>query len=139
MSYLILIVDDDEDTRAAFAVALRSQGYTTVDAPNGSEGLRMLQSGLRPDLILLDVDMPVLDGVGFRMAQLRDSRLADLPVLLITAECDVDALQAITCPQGVLTKPVSYAPFLAAVRGAVKPALQPGYRAAPGPPASPVL
>ena len=128
MSCLILIVDDDEDTRAAFAGALRSQGYTTIEAKNGSEGMCLLRTGLRPDLILLDVDMPIFDGVGFRAAQMRDPNLASIPIVLITGEPDVDALVEVVRPEAVLVKPVSYAPFIAAVSRSVKPVIQPASR-----------
>jgi CheY-like chemotaxis protein len=133
MSCSILIVDDDEDTRAAFGAALRSQGYATVEARNGSEGMSLLRTGLRPDLILLDVDMPVLDGVGFRAAQLRDPALEHIPVVLVTAESDVATLIAVVRPEALLVKPVSYAPFLAAVSRAVKPVIQPATRTATRP------
>ena len=58
---LVLVADDDEDIRALVALRLRKAGYEVVTAANGEEALRLAYE-LKPDLLLLDVSMPVMDG-----------------------------------------------------------------------------
>lgn len=112
---LILLVDDDDDVRGAFSQALRRRGYEVAEAVNGHEALVQLDRGLRPTLILLDSDMPVLDGAGFRRAQLLNPRLAMIPVLLVTADEDIQELADALRPIGVVQKPVGFHQFLSTV------------------------
>ena len=82
----ILIVDDDADIRESLADALEEEGYRVACASNGKEALRLLRDEkLRPDLILLDIMMPVMDGWGFRAEQQKDPELAPIPVIVFTA------------------------------------------------------
>ena len=57
----VLIVEDDEDTRTVYADALRERGYRVLTATQGAEGVHLARRH-RPDLILLDIRMPVMDG-----------------------------------------------------------------------------
>jgi CheY-like chemotaxis protein len=61
----ILVVEDNDVSREGLAVVLRRAGYRVVPAANGEEALRLLRDGPPPDLILLDMLMPVLDGWHF--------------------------------------------------------------------------
>jgi CheY-like chemotaxis protein len=82
----ILLVEDDDDIRDLLSQVLAEEGYTVVGAANGLEALTYLRSdGQRPDLILLDLMMPVMDGWQFRAAQREDPQLAAIPVVLLTA------------------------------------------------------
>jgi len=81
----VLIVDDDEALRAVIAEALGDEGLTVSCSANGLEALKVLRSGLRPDVILLDLMMPVMDGWSFREEQSRDAALAAIPVVVVTA------------------------------------------------------
>lgn len=81
----LLIIDDDPDVSDALGAVLQDEGYTVALAPDGQRGLDYLRAGAPPSLILLDLMMPVLDGYGFRAAQLGDPRLAPIPVLVLTA------------------------------------------------------
>ena len=83
----VLIVEDDVDVREFVDVFLRTSGYETVCAANGQEALDRMREQ-RPCLVLLDIQMPVMDGFQFRARQLRDPALADVPVLCITAVYD---------------------------------------------------
>ncbi|HXI40154.1 MAG TPA: response regulator [Bryobacteraceae bacterium] len=82
---VVLVVDDDEDTRCVFVDVLEEAGYTAIAAANGREALRVLRGGVVPIAILLDLMMPVMDGWDFRAAQLRDPLLKDIPVVLVTS------------------------------------------------------
>jgi CheY-like chemotaxis protein len=83
----ILIVDDDSDTREGLSLAMEAAGYSVRTARDGVEALKVLRQ-CRPDLILLDLVMPTMDGWTFRMQQLRDPALADIPVVVL-AGCNV--------------------------------------------------
>lgn len=112
---LILLVDDDDDVRGAFSLALRRRGYEVVEAINGHEALLQLDGGLRPTLILLDNDMPVLDGSGFRHAQLLDPEMAKIPVLLVTGDEGIEDLAGALRPIGIVQKPIGFHQFLSTV------------------------
>jgi DNA-binding response OmpR family regulator len=81
MASRILVVDDDDDIRGLLRTLLERAGHDVVDAPDGRAGLRELY-GAPPDLVILDVAMPVLDGWG-TLERIRE--VTDVPVLLLTA------------------------------------------------------
>ena len=85
MSKKILLVEDDDDLRDAVAESLEVEGHRVESAMNGADALAKLNAGARPDVILLDLMMPVMDGWQFRAAQLADPKHADIPVIVITA------------------------------------------------------
>jgi len=77
----LLVVDDDEDIRTLVATLLERTGATVRQARNGRDGLREFHAW-RPDLVVLDVNMPELDGWGV-LERIRD--MSDVPVLMLTA------------------------------------------------------
>ncbi len=79
----ILVIEDDSDQRAVMVEALSREGHVVTDASDGVEGLQSARAH-RPDLILLDLIMPTMDGWAFRAEQRRDPRLADIPVILVS-------------------------------------------------------
>jgi CheY-like chemotaxis protein len=81
----VLIVEDDEDLREMMAQLLTLEGYQTATVANGREALQYLQEGERPQLILLDLMMPVMDGWEFRRQQQADPELAPVPVIVLSA------------------------------------------------------
>jgi len=92
----ILIVDDEPDVRELFNITLKMAGHTTKTVKDGQEALEMLQEGDAPELIVLDLMMPRLDGFGL-LTQIRDSmRERKMRVLIATAkvleESDKDKL-----------------------------------------------
>jgi CheY-like chemotaxis protein len=80
-----LIVDDDRSIVDGLSDYLGDDGYTVFAASDGAEALALLNGGLRPDVIVLDLLMPGMDGWDFRMAQLNKSSLAEIPVVIISA------------------------------------------------------
>lgn len=112
----VLIVEDDEDVRDFMDVLLRASGYETMTASNGAIGLEMMQHRL-PNVVLLDLMMPVMDGWTFRQRQLEDPDLAPVPVICVTAAFnpgEVKRRLQVRC----LTKPVDFDRLLAEVCGA---------------------
>ncbi len=87
---LILVVDDDEDLRELVSDALVLAGYRVRTARNGKVALEQAQL-MRPDLIVLDLMMPVMNGWQFLEAQREDPDLASVPVIVVTAGPDSQA------------------------------------------------
>jgi CheY-like chemotaxis protein len=82
----ILVIEDDTILASAIRMVLQWEGYCVDCAANGLEALnRLRQPGQKPDLILLDVLMPVLNGQQFRYEQKRDPALSSIPVVVISA------------------------------------------------------
>ncbi len=79
----VLIIDDDIDTHEMLSVILAHAGYSVETACNGREGLATL-TAIRPALILLDIEMPVMNGSEFRQAQRRDKDLIRIPTVVMT-------------------------------------------------------
>jgi two-component system, chemotaxis family, chemotaxis protein CheY len=82
----VLVVEDDADNRELFVDLLRLHGFATAEASDGSEALAMLRDGsLHPYAIVLDLDMPTVDGFQFLAVKSEDARLHDVPVIVVSA------------------------------------------------------
>lgn len=104
---LVLLVEDDVAISEAFAQILEDEGYAVARAPNGQIALDYLRGGgRRPALILLDLMMPVLNGYEFRAEQLRDPHIADIPVVIVSADRGAKLAAGALQVQHVLPKPV---------------------------------
>ena len=111
----VLIIDDDVNIRVLLNKILASSGVEVIEAKDGSEGLT-LAAEHHPDLILCDVIMPVMDGIGFLREWASRKEIAHIPVVMITSVTDksriIDAVKFGACdyvvkpfdPLGVRTK-----------------------------------
>jgi two-component system, cell cycle response regulator DivK len=84
---LILIVDDHADSGLLMAEFFEYHGFRTARAENGEQAIRQALAD-PPDLILLDLEMPVMSGEGFRQRQLQEPSIATVPVLCISGRYD---------------------------------------------------
>ena len=82
----VLVVDDDADIRETLSLILEDEGYDVQSAADGAAALAVLRSGPAPDVILLDLMMPVMNGWQFRDAQLKDLAFASVPVVVLSAD-----------------------------------------------------
>ena len=79
----IVIAEDDPASREMLAEMIRKWGYEVVEAENGADALEKIKE-TKPQLVVCDIRMPILDGVGLVQALRRDSKLASLPVIALT-------------------------------------------------------
>lgn len=114
----ILIVEDHEDARFVLATLLDCDGYRIIEAKDGAEGVA-LASSERPDLILMDIRMPVMDGLDASEAIRSEHGLVDVPIIAVTAEYLDSARRerADSLFEACLLKPVPTQVLLEHVRG----------------------
>ena len=119
-AHVILIVDDEPTVRGLVSTLLSDDGYVVCEAAHGEEGLEQLRRHV-PDLVLLDLHMPVMDGRQFRAEQKAlDSHLAAIPVLLFSGvrETLAQELEA----AGAVAKPFTPEELLSVVRQTLRAA-----------------
>src|SRR3954453_17714572 len=118
---LILIVDDVADNLEILQLRLESRGYEVILAGDGEEALATIRERL-PDLVLLDIMMPKLDGIAAVKALKADPGLPFIPVILVTARADAkDVIAGLEAgADDYLTKPVDHAALLARVRAMLR-------------------
>jgi CheY-like chemotaxis protein len=109
---LILLVDDDADSRACMCSLLELEGYVVHTACDGAEALKRLRGGLQPGLIVLDLMMPGMDGFQFRREQLGDPKLSAIPVVIYSGHHDAKANAALLEPTAYVRKPFDFNSFL---------------------------
>lgn len=115
----VLIVDDDPSARLLCATYLRGEGYDVIEAGDGQEGLERAFTEA-PDVVLLDISMPILDGFGVANALRLDERTRTLPFVFISGETDpqIEARAYEAGAHGFVAKPFDPAtigPFVRSV------------------------
>jgi CheY-like chemotaxis protein len=113
----VLIVDDDDDIRETITVVLEDEGYSVASAANGEEALQYLRADATelPQLILLDLMMPVMDGIEFRAEQQKDPALATIPVVVITASGNAKERAKTMRVTAMIQKPIALDTLLATI------------------------
>jgi two-component system, cell cycle response regulator DivK len=84
MTHRILIVEDQDDNRRILRDLLSSAGFDLIEATTGAEGVRLAESH-RPDLILMDIQMPVLDGYEATRRLKAQPELRHIPIIVVTS------------------------------------------------------
>ena len=114
---LILIVEDNEKNRKLVRDVLTYTGYRLAEAETGEEGVRLAKA-LRPDLVLMDIQLPGINGI-VALGQIReDPAIRDTPVIAVTASAMTHDRQKIMAAgfDGYQTKPINVKEFLEVVR-----------------------
>jgi CheY-like chemotaxis protein len=120
----VLIVEDNFDNREIYAELLRHAGYVTLEAENGLKGVEKAFEHL-PDIILMDLSMPLMDGWEAIDVLKKDSRTASIPVLAVSAHVILNGDYARAQQAGFscyLTKPVEPKDVLREVQAHIGPA-----------------
>jgi len=106
----ILHIEDDPANRLLVRKLLQKAGHEVIDAADGLEGVRLAVTGLPPDLILVDLNIPGLDGFEVTLRLRGEPRLGGVPIVAITAEGDRETSLAVGC-DGFLQKPIDARSF----------------------------
>jgi two-component system, cell cycle response regulator DivK len=118
MTKCILVVEDQEDLRAILRDLLTASGYTVIEAVDGVEGVAKARSE-RPDLVLMDIQLPVLDGYDATQQIKALPGLAATPIIAVSSYAmkgDEEKARASGC-DGYVTKPYSPIQLLKIIRG----------------------
>jgi DNA-binding response OmpR family regulator len=111
----ILVVEDDPDLLLMLATALELEGRPVITAANGMDAVHLAQLH-HPSLIVLDLMLPIMSGEAFRQAQLANDAIKSIPVLVVSARHDAEAvaerMNAVAC----LTKPLNLETFSSLVK-----------------------
>jgi two-component system, cell cycle response regulator DivK len=118
MTKRILVVEDQEDLRGVLRDLFTSSGYTVIEAVDGAAGVARAKSD-RPDIILMDIQMPVIDGYEATRQIKSDPDLTSIPIVAVSSfamKGDEEKARAAGCDEYV-TKPYSPVQLLRMVRG----------------------
>jgi CheY-like chemotaxis protein len=111
---MVMLVEDDAETRAFLSQILELEGFAVVAFANGKDALNHLVHEAPPCLVILDMRMPVMDGPTFRRAMQNDAALARIPVVVVTAFEPSTAVSL--SPLRVFRKPLDIESLLGVVR-----------------------
>jgi two-component system, cell cycle response regulator DivK len=117
----VLIVEDNPDNMTLAVFVLQSVGHTVISATDAEAGLSLARDE-QPDLILMDIQLPGMDGLDATMRLKRDGATSAIPVVALTAlamKGDEERIRAAGC-DGYLAKPVRYRELLASVAAQLK-------------------
>ncbi len=118
MAKLVMLVDDSAVLRKITVFNLKKSGYDVIEATNGEEALEKLKEGIKPDLMLLDIMMPKMDGFTVLKKLKENDEWKDIPVIVLTAkggEDDERTALSLGATQ-VMTKPFSPVQLVQEVR-----------------------
>jgi CheY-like chemotaxis protein len=116
-THTVLLVEDNEDNRIVYATVLEHFGFHVLQACNGEDGVRLAQEA-RPDVVLMDISIPIIDGWSATSLIKADPRTAEIPVIALTAHAlpeDREKSLAVGC-DGYLAKPCEPSRVLSEVR-----------------------
>ena len=118
----ILTVEDSPDLRSLIKMALMPDKYDVIEASNGNEALKTLRSMKElPNLILLDLEMPVMDGYEFRRQQELDPKIGAIPVVIMSGGDDIQIQKLKIGAVGAIKKPFDVSSLLSVVRRSCSP------------------
>jgi CheY-like chemotaxis protein len=127
----VLLAEDDSDVRESLAGILSSAGYQVIGVENGAEALEQLRRVPPPSLLILDLRMPVMDGLSVLAVRERDPALLSIPVIVVSADANIKGSGLVATARH-LQKPISADELLATVTTVIG-ANRPDHAAAPQP------
>jgi CheY-like chemotaxis protein len=102
----VLILEDNDENRSFLRMLFEGEGYSVATAANGADGLQWLNRHPAPSVIVLDLNMPVMNGWEFCEALQRRKRLARIPLVVLSAEADArGATRSLPAPSAYVEKP----------------------------------
>lgn len=113
MARVILIVEDEPRNRKLFRDLLQLKGYATLEATNGKQGVKIAREK-KPDLILMDILMPVMDGLEATRILKTDAETKDIPIIALTSYAmkgDEERIRQAGCDE-YITKPIDTREFV---------------------------
>jgi len=116
MSYTVMVVDDEADVRAFLTAVLEKSGYRVVTAKDGGQALAMAEKE-KPDLIVLDLQMPDQTGTDFYRRLMKQEALRDTPIIVVSGLAGRHL--AVSRPFAVFDKPIVPDEFIGAVERAL--------------------
>ena len=127
---IILVIDDEPDVLTYLTTLLENNGFTTITATNGKEGLKKAIRD-KPDLITLDISMPEKSGVKFYREIKNNPELSNIPIIIVTAvvgygrspddfEKFISTRKNVPPPDGFIPKPIDKEDFLKQIREFLK-------------------
>jgi two-component system KDP operon response regulator KdpE len=130
--FSVLVVDDDPNIRRMIVAALRRDGYSFYEAPNGRDALDLMRDQ-HPNVVVLDLMMPVLSGWDVLRERQHDPELSRIPVIVVSANRDPDVAVAVNA--GIcafLPKPFDIGALSALVKSCMPPAVASASSSTPG-------
>ena len=112
----VLVVDDDEEIRGTLGAVLQAEGFDVLEARNGLHALQQLLRPPLPDVILLDMMMPVMTGFEFLDMQQEDPRIRAIPVVAVTVHTKVAEIRGV---RRLVRKPFDLDELLRVIREVV--------------------
>jgi CheY-like chemotaxis protein len=121
VTHHILLVEDDADIRESVREVLEDEGYGIAEASHGREALERLGSAQAlPDLILLDLMMPVMNGLQFHQELVKNQVWAEIPIVILSADADARVKAEALRAADVIEKPVELGRLFQAVARALQ-------------------
>lgn len=119
-AYFIYVIEDDEAIRESMIELLQSEGYRVLSASNGQVAIDYLSQAITlPDLILLDLMMPIKDGFQFCEEKALDPRIAHIPMIIMSADGHIEEKRKRAKVRDYLKKPVDIDEVLRVVKNEV--------------------
>lgn len=112
----VLVVEDHDETREAVAMLLEDAGFRVATVANGADAIEFLESESAPDLILLDLDMPILDGWSFLEIRRSHQSLGRIPIVIGSARAGPTRQRPYVGVEAVLAKPYEAAVLVEVIR-----------------------
>lgn len=116
----LLVAEDDIELLETLTELLVMRRYEVFSAKNGLEAWTYLREGGQPDLVLLDLVMPLIDGWQLRGDMLRDERLSKIPVVVMSAVAELPGTSALQAAR-IVTKPFKFSELMQAINEVLDP------------------